>query len=690
MIQPINDIYEEALIAFEKENFMEAKALYLKVLKIDYKHFNSNFNLGIIFSSINEPGEAMKYFQTALKYNTNASKTWTLLYNLGNCFLDIKKYKESKELFEKVINLKPDYIWAYINLGISLKELGFFKESENIYRKAIKIDSNIPILNNNLGVLMLNQNRLHEAKIFIEKSIEINPDYAEAYANLALVLDNLGEIEKSETFINKAIDLNPDKALFNYILGCMKKDMGKYNEALDCFNKSISLKPDYADAYNNRGVTFRILEDFKRCEESYKQALNLDSNHFIANSNLLFLKSSNNTDPLIHLNEAKNYGKRISAKANKVFSKWNCSEDSNCLNIGFVSADLRNHPVGYFLENILNSIDKSRIKLFAYSNLKKEDELSERIKPAFSSWKQIINKSDKDTAELIHDDGIHILFDLSGHTAKNRLPVFAYKPAPIQVTWLGYWATTGVAEMDYILGDPYRTPYEDKDHFTETIWQLPETSLCFSEPKDKVDIKPLPALSNGFITFGCFNNLTKMTDEVVKVRADILKAVPESKLFLKSKLLDSDQIYTSVLDRFAQHNISSDRLILEGKTPRKEYFEAYNKIDIALSPFPYAGSTTSIEGLWMGVPVLTLEGNNCVSNVGDLINQNIGLSDWIAGDNNEYIEKAKKFASGIEYLSKLRNNLRKEVLSSPLFYSDRFTENFQEALWTMWEKWKRN
>ena len=342
------------------------------------------------------------------------------------------------------------------------------------------------------------------------------------------------------------------------------------------------------------------------------------------------------------------------------------------------------------MESFLSNLNPKKIKLFAYSTQPNEDDLTKRLKNNFSAWNSIYGKNDQEASQSIHDDQIHILFDLSGHTSKNRLPVFSYKPAPIQVTWLGYWATTGVAEIDYFLGDPFRTPYDEDNHFTESIWQLPETSLCFSKPRDNVEIKSLPALSNGFITFGCFNNLTKLTDEVVKVRADILKSVPESKLFLKNRQLSSDQILNSVLDKFAQHNISSDRLILEGSSPRKEYFEAYNKVDISLSPFPFSGHTTSLEGLWMGVPVLVRKGNNCVSHHGELITHHAGLTEWIASDNNEYIKKAIELSADLNKLSNLRNDLREKTLSSPLFDSERFAKYFEEALFKMWNKYEKD
>jgi predicted O-linked N-acetylglucosamine transferase (SPINDLY family) len=286
-------------------------------------------------------------------------------------------------------------------------------------------------------------------------------------------------------------------------------------------------------------------------------------------------------------------------------------------------------------------------------------------------------------AQKIHSDGIHILFDLSGHTGKNRLPVFAWKPAPIQVSWLGYFASTGVSEMDYILGDPYVTAHEEADHFSETIWQLPETYLCFTPPDLDLKVAPLPACSNGFVTFGCFNKLSRMTDETVSVRAAILHAVPGSKLFLKDKQLEHESGRHRVLSRFAAVGIAADRLILEGRSPREEYLECYGRVDIALSPFPYGGGTTSVEGLWAGVPVITKKGNHFLSHLGESIAHNSGLSDWIASDEEEYVAKAVAYASNLEALSELRNGMREQILGTPLFDVPRFALHFEQAVRAM-------
>ncbi len=372
-----------------------------------------------------------------------------------------------------------------------------------------------------------------------------------------------------------------------------------------------------------------------------------------------------------------------------VFLPGNVTTQPERLRVGLVSGDLRKHSVGYFLEGLLAHIDPARIELIAYPTHHKEDELTARIQPYFSAWKPLVGLSDEAAARLIHADGVHVLIDLSGHTAHNRLPVFAWKPAPVQVTWLGLPATTGVAEIDYVLGDPHAIPAEYDNHFSEAVWRMPESYLCLTVPASPVKVAPLPALSTGHVTFGSFNNLTKMNDAVVAVWARILNSVPDSRLLLKTKQLSEPAVCDKTLQRFAACGIAPERLLLSRTTvSRDDHLAAYNKVDIALDTFPYPGVTTSAEALWMGVPVLSLRGDRFMSRTAGSIAHNAGLPDWVAADEDDYVAKAVAFASDLQRLAALRAGLRQQVLASPLFDAPRFARNFEDALWGMWQRYQ--
>ena len=388
-----------------------------------------------------------------------------------------------------------------------------------------------------------------------------------------------------------------------------------------------------------------------------------------------------------YLATARKFGELVTEKTQTLSPDYQCLPVPKKLRVGFVSGDLRNHPIGYFLESILSSIDPSTIELIAYTTTPTVDDLSERIQPFFSMWKPIYGQTDEAAATLIHADGIHVLLDLSGHTAGNRLPMFGYKPSPVQASWLGYFATTGLNEMDYLIGDPYVTPPKDDDQFTEKVWRLPETRWCFTPPNTDVGVSVPPALNNGYVTFGCFNNATKVNDKVVELWAKVLDAIPNSRLLFKAKQFDDQLVRESTIQRFAAQGVNSNRISLEGQEDRQKYFEAYNKIDITLDPFPFTGGTTSVESLWMGVPLVTLAGHSLVARQGVGVLMNAGLSDWIAENGEEYVAKVVLFASDLDKLASLRAGLRSQVLASPLFDAPRFARNIENALWEMWNQW---
>ena len=255
------------------------------------------------------------------------------------------------------------------------------------------------------------------------------------------------------------------------------------------------------------------------------------------------------------------------------------------------------------------------------------------------------------------------------------------------MSWLGYFATTGVAAIDYLIADPWTLLASEEGNFTEQIWRLPETRLCFTAPNVKVEVAPLPALSNGYLTFACFNNLAKMNDAVVALWARVLVAVPDSRLFLKSLQFNEVSARQSVVERFAAHGVHAERLILEAAAPRAEYLATYQRVDIALDPFPYTGGTTSVESLWMGVPVLTLDGKSFLSRQGVGLLMNAGLPAWIAADADDYVARAVSHASDVQALASLRAGLRQQVLASPIFDAPRFAQHFEAALRGMWQEW---
>jgi protein O-GlcNAc transferase len=699
----------------------QAAASFEKVVEIEPDFAVAHYNLGSVLQNLGQLDDAVASYGRALEINPELPEAHS---NLGNALKDLMRFDEAMASHRRALEIRPQFAEAHCNLGNVLLELGQPVEAVVSYRRALEINPEFSVAHNNLANVLKNLMRLDEAVASYRRALEIKPHFAEAHCNLGSVLLELGQPVEAVASYRQALEVKPDfaeahsnlgnalKALglldeaavsyrcalkinpefteAHYNLGITLKDLGQFDDAIASFRQALRDNPDYAEAHNNLGNTLKDLGKFDDAVASYRRALEIKPDFAMAYSNLLFVLNytASHTVPYC-LEQARRYGEMLDTKKSATrFVAWSCPREPKRLRVGLVSGDLRNHPVGYFLEGLLEHTDPTRVELIAYPTFDRADEVTTAIRPHFTAWKPVSRLSDEAAARLIHADGVHILLDLSGHTAENRLPIFAWKPAPVQSSWLGYFATTGVAAIDYVVGDPYVMRAEEAHHFTERIWRLPECYLCFTPPKFALEAVPLPALSAGHITFGSFNNLAKVNDAVVALWAAVLQAVSGSRLVLKTAQLNDFKMCETTRQRFAARGIASDRLTLEGSSPRAELLATYNRVDIALDPFPYPGGTTSLEGLWMGVPVITRGGDRFLSHVGESIAHNAGLSDWIAAGDDEYVLRAVEFAADLGYLATLRAGLRQRMLLSPLFNAPRFARHLEAALWGMWQSWQ--
>lgn len=577
--------------------------------------------------------------------------------NLGNMYRAMQRFDEAVGSYRQAIAVKPDFVAAHFNLGITLRELGRLDEAVASYRMALALQPGMVDAHNNLGTALKDLGRLDEAVASYEQGLRMEPNQPAVLVNLANVLKGMGRYEAALACYRKALAIEPGMSEAHNNLGTALKDLGQLDEALDCYHQALSIKPDYTEALGNLLFTSNYLPDQSAAEL---------------------------------LAQARQYGDLVASKA-RPYTQWpNLRDRTRKLRVGLVSGDLYAHPVGYFAQGVLAALKRlagERVDLFVYASSVCHDELSERIKSCCRAWCQAESMSDEALAARIRGDGIDILIDLSGHTDHTRLPMFAWKPAPVQVSWLGYFATTGVAAIDYFIADPWTVPEAGEHAFTERIWRLPETRLCFSPPECDVNVSALPALQNGHITFACFNNLTKMNDHVLALWAKVLQSVEGSLLMLKAAQLDDLAVRETVKARFAAHGVRSERLQLEGHSTRAAYLEAYRRVDISLDPFPFTGGTTTVESLWMGVPVLTLSGDRLVSRQGVGLLMNAGMPNWVAADEADYVAKAVAYAADVPALAAQRAALRQTMLASPVFDADRFAQHFEGALRGMWGQW---
>jgi predicted O-linked N-acetylglucosamine transferase (SPINDLY family) len=519
---------------------------------------------------------------------------------------------------------------------------------------------NVSMLYNILGVSQSSKKMFKEAVPNFEKAIQLNPKLLDAYSNLGIVLKNLGALQKSLDIFQEALKINPNHHLTNFNLGDVYAKFNEIEKATSFFKKAIDSKSDFNLAYSTY---------------------------------LYFINYSDQYDANFFYNESLGYSKSIRELDKNLLAPFQYNKSETKLKIGFVSSDLRDHPIGYFLYETLKHLKNSNLELIAYSNLKEENEdnFTSDLKFFFYKWHKVKNMNDLELTNLIRDDKINLLIDLSGHSANNRLPIFINKPAPVQLTWAGYLDTTGLKEIDYIIADPFVVADKEQEKlFAEKVWKLPDIWNSFTKPNYTIEVATLPAIKNDFITFGSFNHLNKINNSVIKLWSKLLEKIPKSKLFLKYRNLNIDYYKNSIINKFHDNGINQDRLILEGSSPREGLLKTYNKIDISLDPFPYSGGTTSFESIWMGVPVLVLKGKKFISKCGESINHNLQMADWIAEDEKDFVSKAINICSNYKKLSDLRVNLRQIALNSPVFDAEKFAKNFHDALWKMWKIFLKN
>lgn len=739
----IQEAFSNAVAHHQAGRLREAEELYRAILQLAPQNADANHNLGVIAVQLQQPAASLPFFQAAVAANPGKPQFWESYVEALNAAGETAAAQEVTQLSRRhgitlhtLASQENNQVAATpapsTDLPPTPAELqalaaAFGKHDyTQMERLAIALTQKYPQAMDGWKALSLaryHTQRFDDALPANLKMVELRPREAQPYADLGLILWRLRRLQEAEAAFLQAIALEPNVSDTHTNLGNVYKDQERLDAAAACYRRAIELDPKQAVPYSNLGVLLTTAQAFREAEACFRTALQLEPRNAFALRNLstalvklghlgeaesvirqaiaidpdsplaydllLFVLNYTHIDRAREARElAEQYGRLVAGRRSLLYREWHCEKNPVRLKVGLISADLHSHPVGYFVESLVSNLSTDRIELVAYVHMPEQkcDALTTRIRPHFSDWKSIYRLSDQDAAALIHADGIHVLLDLSGHTTDNRLPLFAFKPAPVQASWLGYFATTGVAEMDYLIGDPYLCPAGEESHFTEAVWRLPQTWLSFTPPDTDIPVAPLPALQNGSVTFGCFNNLNKMNDAVVSLWADVLKHVSGSRLFLKAPQLKDPEVQTQTTARFAAHGIGAERLLLEGPSPRQEYLQAYARVDIALDPFPYPGGATSVDTLWMGVPVLTLRGKRFLAHLGESVAHNACMPEWIATDHADLIRKAIAFAADLPALAALRGGLRERLRGSPLLDTKAFAHGFEVSLHDMWQR----
>ncbi|WP_175784584.1 tetratricopeptide repeat protein [Burkholderia ambifaria] len=661
-----------------------AAASYGKAIAFHPAYADAYSNLGNVLRAQERHADAIVHYRRAIELNPAlrvAHRGLAIALRATDDFDGALEHARA--------GLEPGDAEGHCTLGRSLRSMNDFDGAARLFERACEIDPGYAPAWCRLGELRCQQGEYEESLRLCRHAIELDPELADAYNFLGLAYHNLDRMAASELSHRHAIDLNPDDADAHHNLAAALFRLDKLDEAMSEYRIAQELGVDPVKIQLTLGDILWAKRDFAGAVAAFREAVEHDPHR--AYARLLFnMSSSPAFAPEEWVVDAQHYGDYLARDARLLShdrEQRARQARGRPLRVGFVSGDLRQHPVGIFLESVLAHLDRTRIEPHAYVTFVVEDDVTARLKTGFASWKKLTCLNRDQAARMIHDDGIDVLVDLAGHTNWSGLPVFAHRPAPVQASWLGFFATTGCRAIDYFIGDPHTLPADEAHHFVEQPWHLPDSYLCFTPPAYDVAVGPLPMATNGGVTFGCFGKLTKISDDVIALWSRLLHALPDARLMLKAHELGASDLNRATLERFARHGIGAHQLILEGGSPRAEYFNAYNRIDIALSPFPYPGGTTTAEALWMGVPVIGMKGGRFVTHICESLLHAAGMGDWIAADEDAYLAKAIAFARDRDALAALRATLRERTLASPLCDAARFARNLEDAFHGMWARY---
>ena len=618
--------------------------------------------------------------------------------NLASALRERGEFDEAAASARRALAIRPGLLQALVELCAALKGMGRWEEATATAKEAVRRHPGSAAAHLTLGNIAIDRGHFDEAAAALVKTVALAPGLFLAHYNLGVVWMAKGVPSAAIESYRNAVAIKPDFAWAHCNLGVALLEDGRFSDAEACYREAARVKPDFADAHGNLGTVLYEQGRLEEASAAYLAALRLKSTGLrggewrpesaTALSNLLMTLhyDARTSNPQL-IDAARRYGELFrDLPAPAAFS--NDRTESRRLRVGYVSGDFRQHAVGFFLARVLEAHDKSGFEVFGYSNNAKVDDWTRRLRGAADHWREIAGLSDAAAAQLIRADGIDILIDLSGHTAGNRLPLFALRPAPVQASWLGYFGAVGLKAIDYLLMDGFAVPSGEERLYPEAIVRLPHGRFCYAPPDYAPAPVDPPSLRQGFVTFGSFNHVAKIGDGVVRLWADVLKANPASRLILKWKALDDEGVHARLRAAFSAQGVDADRLELRGFSPHREMLEQYGEIDVALDPFPFGGGLTSCEALWMGVPVVTWPSDRPASRQTAGFLDNIGLRQCIASSATDYVARATALASDRRGLAELRHSLRARMAASPLCDGPRFARTLEAAFREMWRRWR--
>ena len=642
--------------------------------------------------------------------------------NLGNALFQADRFQQAAQCFQRVTELVPASAAAWLMLAKTKGQTGLFQETERHARKALELDAQSHEARFVLANSLLSQDRPDEAVRIYREILATSPGAAEVHYCLGGALHRQGKFADAVACYTEAIRLQPgsvfaynakgqaqhaqgktreaietyqsalklaprEAALYTH-LGNALASQGRLDEATASYREALKLRPDLAQAHNNLGNVLHAQGLVDDAERSYDEALRLKPDFTEAHSNLLFCMNYNPRHTPAALFEAHLAWAALHAQSPRRDTAYAVRpEPDRRLRLGYVSPDFRTHPVAYFISPLLQHHDRNRFEVICYAEVSKPDETTARLRALSDGWRSTCGMSADKMAETIRSDAIDILVDLAGHTSNNRLPVFAHRPSPVQVSYLGYPNTTGLDAIGYRLTDNTADPSGSERFYTEKLVYVAECFACYAPPADASDVSPLPARDSGAVTFGSLNNLSKLNEAVVRLWCEVLRVVPSARLLICRRTLKG-RVKERFQRLFADRGHGPERVELLGAIPSEmNHLSLYHRIDIGLDTFPWNGHTTTCESLWMGVPVVTLYGDRHAGRICASVLKAVGLERLIARDPGEYVRIATGLANDLDELERLRAGMRDRLRASALCDGAGFTRRLEQAYREMWGEW---
>ncbi|CAL9750138.1 unnamed protein product [Musa acuminata subsp. burmannicoides] len=724
----------------DEGHLLEAAESYQKALKADPSYKLAAECLAIVLTDLgtslklagNTDEGIQKYFD-ALKVDGHYAPAY---YNLGVVYSEMMQYDLALGCYEKAVVERPLYAEAYCNMGVIYKNRGDLEAAIACYERCLTVSPNFEIAKNNMAIALTDlgtkvklEGDINQGVAYYKKALYYNWHYADAMYNLGVAYGEMLKFDMAIVFYELALHFNPHCAEACNNLGVIYKDRDNLDKAVECYQMALSIKPNfsqslnnlgvvftvqgkmdaaasmiekaiianptYAEAYNNLGVLYRDVGNISLAIEAYERCLQIDPDSRNAGQNRLLAMNYIDEGLDDRLFEAhREWGRRF-MNLYPQYTSWDNPKDmERPLVVGYVSPDYFTHSVSYFIEAPLSHHNYANYKVVVYSAVVKADaktlKFKDRVLKKGGLWRDIYGVDERKVASMVRDDKIDILVELTGHTANNKLGMMACRPAPVQVTWIGYPNTTGLPTIDYRMTDGLVDPPNTRQKNVEELVRLPECFLCYTPSPEAGPVSPTPALSNGFITFGSFNNLAKITPNVLRVWATILCAVPNSRLVVKCKPFCCDSVRQRFLSTLEQMGLESLRVdLLPLILFNHDHMQAYSLMDISLDTFPYAGTTTTCESLYMGVPCVTMAGSVHAHNVGVSLLTKVGLGRLVAKTEEEYVKLALQLASDVSALGELRMTLRELMSKSPVCDGAKFTQGLESTYRNMWHRYCR-